>query len=278
MPRGPSDFKQRNLRAALLATRQAGVSIARVEVDRAGKIVIVTGKPGEGEPAPSTDSAAWDDLLKMTTLRRLRYTHSFVDRHGHVRHFARVPGRKQVPLRGRFGDAQFMSDYHAALADAPRKEIGAERTRPGSVSQTIIAYYRDNSFTSLAAGTRAMRRAILEQFRQEQPPGTVPFGKRPLAPLRQQHIAVLLGRKKPFAVRNWLKTLRGLMQFAVATGRIDMDPTLASSRRKHGPAKSTVGLMTRSLSSRRCTRSALAPASPWRCCSTRHIRAVILCN
>jgi len=161
----------------------------------------------------------------VTTLRRLRYTHGFVDRHGRARYYVRIPGRKQVPLRGAFGDAQFMSDYHAALEEAPRKEIGSERTRAGSVSQAIIAYYRDNSFTGLAAGTRAMRRAILEQLRQEQPPGTIPFGERPIAPLRQQHIAILLGRKKPFAARNWLKTLRGLMQFAVATGRIDTDPT-----------------------------------------------------
>ena len=164
------------------------------------------------------------------TLLRLRYVHRFRDRHGRIRHYARIPGRKQVPLRGEPGSAEFMEDYQAALADAPRREIGAGRTKPGSVAEIITAYYRDVTFASLAPSTQKMRRAILERFRSN-------YGDRPIAPLRSAHLATLIGPMTPSAARNWRKTLRGLMQFAVATGRLKEDPTAGVKLPKGQPGE-----------------------------------------
>jgi integrase len=82
----------------------------------------------------------------------------------------------------------------------------------------IAAYYVDNRFISLAPGTQKMRRAILERFRAE-------HGDKRLAGFQKPHVAAILGKKRPFAARNWLKALRGLMQFAIATGLIKADPT-----------------------------------------------------
>jgi hypothetical protein len=45
MPRGPCMFKQGDLTKAVKAVFAAGVDVARIEVERNGKIVIVTGKP-----------------------------------------------------------------------------------------------------------------------------------------------------------------------------------------------------------------------------------------
>jgi len=59
MPRGPSNFKQRDAAALIRAARQAGVDIAAVTVDRTGKITIMTGKPEQ--PNPETpDTNEWD--------------------------------------------------------------------------------------------------------------------------------------------------------------------------------------------------------------------------
>ena len=52
MSRGPSNFKQRDLRCALAATKQAGIDVARIEIDK-GKIIIVPGKP---EPQADTET------------------------------------------------------------------------------------------------------------------------------------------------------------------------------------------------------------------------------
>jgi hypothetical protein len=47
MSRAPSTFRQQDVTRAVKAVAAAGVDIARVEIDRFGKIVIVTGKPLE---------------------------------------------------------------------------------------------------------------------------------------------------------------------------------------------------------------------------------------
>jgi len=45
MPRANCTFRQRDLRLAVETTRAAGLEIGRIEIDRAGKIVVVAGKP-----------------------------------------------------------------------------------------------------------------------------------------------------------------------------------------------------------------------------------------
>jgi molybdopterin biosynthesis enzyme len=45
MSRGPCTFKQSDMVRAIKAAVAAGVEIARVEVDKEGKIVIIAGKP-----------------------------------------------------------------------------------------------------------------------------------------------------------------------------------------------------------------------------------------
>ena len=45
MSRGECTFRQRDVTAALKAARDAGVEVARVEIDKEGKIVLIPGKP-----------------------------------------------------------------------------------------------------------------------------------------------------------------------------------------------------------------------------------------
>lgn len=151
---------------------------------------------------------------------RLQYVQAFSDRHGKPRYYFRRPGYKRIPLPGSPGSAEFMTAYHAALGghEVERAPIGAGRSAAGTLSSAIAAYYCHPSFTTLATGTQKMRRAILESFRAD-------HGERRLALLEQKHIATLLGAKKAFAARNWLKTLRGLMQFAVVAQLRRDDPT-----------------------------------------------------
>ena len=150
---------------------------------------------------------------------RLEYVHEYLDRHGKPRRYFRRPGFKRIPLPGAPGSDEFMSAYQLALAgQPPRIEIGAGRTRPGTVNAAIVGYYSSVAFRSLALGTQKLQRSILEQFRAE-------HGDKRIALLPREFIVRTLGRRSPSVGRNWLKTLRALLQFSIADGFRADDPT-----------------------------------------------------
>lgn len=149
----------------------------------------------------------------------LPYVHSYRNRHGKLVRYFRKLGYPQIPLPGRPGSDEFMAGYNAAKASLTIKPlIGERRYAPGSVSNTIAAYYTDNSFLALAPTTQRERRMMLERFRRD-------FGDLGLVGLKQTDLAQILGKRKPWAARNLLKTMRGLMQFAVRIGLLKTDPT-----------------------------------------------------
>jgi integrase len=153
----------------------------------------------------------------MTPLR-LRYVQAWVDHEGRGYHYFRRPGYPRVRLPGLPGSNEFMDAYQAAL-DAPGIEIGAARcSKPGSVSSAIAAYYGSPEFAALAPGTRTKRRPILEKFRAQ-------HGDKPIALLPQKFITLTLSRMQPHGQRNWLRALRGLMQFAISIEMRSDDPT-----------------------------------------------------
>jgi hypothetical protein len=63
MPRGPCTFRQRDLTAAVRAATNAGCEVARIEVGKDGKIVLVTGSPGASNKEVGAAGSEWDDLL-----------------------------------------------------------------------------------------------------------------------------------------------------------------------------------------------------------------------
>jgi hypothetical protein len=55
MNRAPSTFRQQDVTRAVKAVVAAGVGIARVEIDKAGKIVIVAATAALAEPSDDLD-------------------------------------------------------------------------------------------------------------------------------------------------------------------------------------------------------------------------------
>ena len=111
---------------------------------------------------------------------RLKYVQAWIDRDGRVHRYFRRPGYPRIRLPGLPGSATFMRAYEAAL-EGPALWIGAKRSKPGSVNAAIAGYYTSLEFRSLAAGTQAMRRAILERFRAahgDKPVGCCPSSSR----------------------------------------------------------------------------------------------------
>lgn len=55
-----ASFQESDLSRALRAARKAGLDVARVEIDKDGKIVLVT-----GEPETVVRTNEWDSVLKQ---------------------------------------------------------------------------------------------------------------------------------------------------------------------------------------------------------------------
>jgi hypothetical protein len=64
MSRGQQTFKQRDVTKALKATVKAGIAVDRVEIDKNGKIVIVTGRPEDTENREKPGKNEWDGVLQ----------------------------------------------------------------------------------------------------------------------------------------------------------------------------------------------------------------------
>ena len=60
MARGSCTFRQRDVTKAVKAVAAAGVEIARVEIDRNGKIIVIMGKPAE--TTEDAERNEWDDV------------------------------------------------------------------------------------------------------------------------------------------------------------------------------------------------------------------------
>jgi hypothetical protein len=60
MPKSNCTFRKRDVTAAVQAVVKAGVEVARVEIGKDGRIVIIPGKPSE--PVPADGVNPWDNL------------------------------------------------------------------------------------------------------------------------------------------------------------------------------------------------------------------------
>jgi hypothetical protein len=119
-----------------------------------------------------------------------RFAHGYVDRHGKPRWYLRRRGFRSIPLPGLPWSPEFMEAYALALkGEMPRLEIGASRTKPGSMSALIAKFYLSAEWAGLAASTQRTYRGILERFRAE-------HGEKPVALLQREHVRAIITKKR----------------------------------------------------------------------------------
>ena len=64
MSRGQQTFKQSDVTKVLKATVKAGIAVERVEIDKDGKIVIVTARPDDAANGEKPEKNEWDGVLQ----------------------------------------------------------------------------------------------------------------------------------------------------------------------------------------------------------------------
>jgi integrase len=121
-----------------------------------------------------------------------------------------------------------MAHYAELLAQSEDAvaQIGAANIRPGSIDALIVRYLKHDVFTKrLAPDTQKMRRPILDNFRQCVTPSGFRYGDNRIATIQRKNISDVLAGKTPNAQKNWMKTLRHLIAFAIDQGELKIDPT-----------------------------------------------------
>lgn len=153
----------------------------------------------------------------------LRYIHEFKDRHGRTRRYFRRAGFQRIALPGAPGSDEFMESYQAALKGGvtATREVGASRTKPGTVDALVVRFYRSARFAGLAESTQATYRGELERFRQL-------HGSKRVALLGRDPIRRMIEAKisTPAAANNFLRRLRLLLDFAIEEGLRSDNPAI----------------------------------------------------
>jgi integrase len=148
------------------------------------------------------------------------------DHHGKRRVRFRLCGFSTY-LTGTPWSEDFMRQYATALdgVKAQAQEVGASRTKAGSIDALCVSYYRSPEFRNLKDSTQAVRRNIIERFRND-------YGRELLKGLRHRHIDQIVGAKSktPEAANNLLKVLRVLLDYAVRLEMIDRNPAASVKR------------------------------------------------
>src|SRR5262245_50691064 len=158
---------------------------------------------------------------KSTPRRKIgkRFIKAWVDKTtGYAYFYFRRKGYPSLPLPGFPGCPEFEAAYSAAFG-TPQAAIGVNRNRPGSVAHAVASYFGSTDFCNrLTPSTQAIRRVLLEKFRRD-------HGDMPIATMPRKFIDTLLSTLRPGAQKNWLKALRGLLQYSVAEGLCKEDVT-----------------------------------------------------
>ena len=153
---------------------------------------------------------------------KLKYLVEDLDRHGNVRCYVRLPGRKKIRIRGVPSSEEFMSAYHAALtgvANDQKKQF--KPAAQGSFRHLCIQYYKSGDFKILDPATKDWRRRALDLICEK-------YGEKPFASLEPRNIKKLRDelRDHPATSKKRLKALRALFKWAVEEGEADRNPAL----------------------------------------------------
>lgn len=148
----------------------------------------------------------------------------FKDRHGKWRWRARAKGKPTVMLHGEYGSAEFVAAWQS-WANGKRIEIGASKTRPGSIGALIAGYYESSDFKLLAENTRRLHRSHLERLRGAS-------GGKDLKALTRENVVASLDKmaSTPASANNFLKVMRALCRYAVDRNMIVRNPAAGVKR------------------------------------------------
>jgi len=147
-----------------------------------------------------------------TGTRFYKFLAEDVDRHGNVRVYLRVAGKRKVRLRALPGTDAFETEYRRALdGETVATPARGRRATPENMRWLVERYYASAAFMSLGESTRKVRRSILDAICDRA--GTFRFSD-----MQPSHVAKLRDEKAamPAAANARVKALRQLFAWAAS--------------------------------------------------------------
>ena len=219
MPRGLQIFKQTDLLRAIKTFQKAGLPVARAEIDRDGKIIVVTGSPSE-QIQTEQRGVRYSRRKRQCRIPCPATLNREVTRHEKAVWYVRVGKGPRIRLTAEFGTAEFEIEYQAAISGKtqPRKS----GPLAGSLAWLIDRYRETSAWTSLSMATRRQRENILKQIIGS-------AGSQRYTAITAATIAAGRDRRSqtPFQARHFLFTMVGLFEWATDAKFLKKNPAAA---------------------------------------------------
>lgn len=145
------------------------------------------------------------------------HLHREINRHGNAVWYVRLGKGPRVRIKDAYGTPEFEAAYQAALAgESPAPAAVAAK---GSLEWLWLLYRQTAAWTELSMATRRQRENIMLQVIKTS-------GNQPLSKITSAAIDKGIGRRKPYAARHFVDTLRGMFKWAVKAQHVRTDPTV----------------------------------------------------
>jgi integrase len=149
------------------------------------------------------------------------HLHREANRHGTMVWYVRIGKGSRIRIRAEYGTPEFDEAYRAALTgEAPR--VASVKVTRGSLAWLWMLYRQTGAWTGLSLATRKQRERIMRQV-------LAIGGDQPLSKITPRAIQLGIERRKGFAARHFVDTMRGMFKWAVAAEHINSDPTAGKS-------------------------------------------------
>lgn len=147
-----------------------------------------------------------------------KYLVSDKDRHGNMRFYVRVPGRKKCRIRAEPNTQEFTDEYHSAIDG--HIAVGASAIKQGSFRHLCVKYFGSKNYTDLDTSTKNWQRRALEAI-------CITHGDKPVARMESRHVRKIRNERedKPAAANQRMKAMRSMFGWANEEEEIKNDPT-----------------------------------------------------
>ncbi|MBY5563610.1 tyrosine-type recombinase/integrase [Rhizobium leguminosarum] len=155
------------------------------------------------------------------------------DRHGNVRRYYRIKGKKKVRLREKPGTAAFLREYECAEKGIPYGDspVVSDSTKPvvARSFRWLCQQHFKRAANSVTVDTMSRRRRILEEI-------CVKHGDKPFELLERKHVTAIRDTRidSPGAANNIVKAISALFAWAIEVGEAKTNPCNGIKRLKSG--------------------------------------------